>query len=128
MEILKDQEFWHLLSLQVRWGLFGGQIAERINGSTILCVSLVTAAPILYLALNSNNLLFIVFLLFGNFILSSSVPANIVMGQQMLPNNQNLATSFMMGTAWRVVVILLVCWPTTLTGNISYEPLLFCHL
>ena len=86
--------------------LFGGRVSERIDGRIILCVSLVTAAPILYISLNSNGLLFIVFLLFGNFILSSSVPANIVMGQQLLPNNQNLATSFMMGAAWGVAGLL----------------------
>ena len=86
--------------------LFGGRMAEKTGGKVILCVSLVTAAPVLYLSLNSNNLLFIVFLLFGNFILSSSVPVNIVMGQQMLPNNQNLATSFMMGGAWGVAGLL----------------------
>ena len=89
--------------------LFGGWVSDRISGVIILCVSLVTAAPILYISIslsNNNRLLFIMFLLFGNFILSSSVPANIVMGQQLLPNNQNLATSFMMGAAWGVAGLL----------------------
>ena len=35
-----------------------------------------------------------------------SILKNIVMGQQMLPNNQNLATSFMMGGAWGVAGLL----------------------
>ena len=89
--------------------LFGGRVSDRISGVIILCVSLVTAAPILYISIslsNNNRLFFIMFLLFGNFILSSSVPANIVMGQQLLPNNQNLATSFMMGAAWGVAGLL----------------------
>ena len=84
----------------------GGSISDRINRYTLLRFSLLVAPPILYAALHSNGVLFLILLLLGNFTLSTSVTVNIVLAQQLLPKHESLASSFAMGAAWGTAGIL----------------------
>ncbi len=85
--------------------LTGGKLSDILGGNMVLLISLVFSTPLLNLSASSiadNPIVFIIFLFSGNFVLSSSASVNIVMGQQLLPNHQSIASSFMMGAAWGV--------------------------
>lgn len=84
----------------------GGSISDRINCYTLLRFSLIVAPPILYAALHSNGIRFLILLLLGNFALSTSVTVNIVLAQQLLPQHESLASSFAMGAAWGTAGLL----------------------
>ena len=83
--------------------LAGGKLSDILGGNLVLLISLAFSTPLLYLSASSisdNPIVFILLLFAGNFVLASSASVNIVMGQQLLPNHQSIASSFMMGAAW----------------------------
>ncbi len=82
--------------------MIGGALSDWINRYGLLLFSLLAAPPLLYVSLHSTGGLFLILLFLGNFILSSSITVNIVLAQQLLPENENIASSFMMGAAWGV--------------------------
>ncbi|MCZ6680520.1 MAG: MFS transporter [Candidatus Poribacteria bacterium] len=84
----------------------GGWLPDRINRYDLLLFSLIAAPPILYASLHSTGILFLILLFLGNMILSSSITVNIVLAQQLLPENESLASSLMMGAAWGMAGML----------------------
>ena len=91
--------------------LTGGKLSDVLGGSLVLLVSLVFSTPLLHLSaafITDNPVAFIVLLFAGNFVLASSSSVNIVMGQQLLPNHQSIASSFMMGAAWGVAGLITI--------------------
>ncbi|MBP95785.1 MFS transporter [Candidatus Poribacteria bacterium] len=83
--------------------LAGGKLSDILGGNLVLLISLAFSTPLLYLSASSisdSPIVFILLLFAGNFVLASSASVNIVMGQQLLPNHQSIASSFMMGAAW----------------------------
>ena len=83
--------------------LAGGKLSDILGGNLVLLISLAFSTPLLYLSASSisdSPMVFILLLFAGNFVLASSASVNIVMGQQLLPNHQSIASSFMMGAAW----------------------------
>ncbi len=87
--------------------MIGGWLSNRINRYGLLLFSLLAAPPFLYSSLHSTGGLFLILLFFGNFILSSSITVNIVLGQQLLPERENIASGVMMGAAWGVGGLLI---------------------
>jgi len=85
-------------------GLIGGALSDKISRKGILIFSLCVATPFLWQAVHctSASALFLVYLFLAGFILTSSTPINIVMAQEMMPNNASTASSFMMGLGWGV--------------------------
>ena len=89
--------------------LVGGKLSDTLGRGLILMISLVFSTPLLHLSatfITENPVGFIVLLFAGNFVLASSASVNIVMGQQLLPNHQSIASSFMMGAAWGIAGLL----------------------
>ena len=84
----------------------GGSLSDRISRYGLLGFSLIVAPPILYAALHSDGVLFLILLFLGNFTLSTSVTVNIVLAQQLLPEHESLASSIVMGAAWGTAGIL----------------------
>ncbi|MCZ6680519.1 MAG: MFS transporter [Candidatus Poribacteria bacterium] len=82
--------------------MIGGSLSDRINRYRLLLFSLLVAPPLLYFSLHRTGGLFLILLFFGNVVLSSSITVNIVLAQQLLPKNESIASSFMMGAAWGV--------------------------
>ncbi len=80
----------------------GGTLSDHMSRKHLLVISLVCSAPFLYLAPQNVGWLFGMFLFIGGFILASSLPVNIILGQQMLPENASMASSLMMGLGWGV--------------------------
>ena len=82
--------------------MIGGSLSDRINRYGLMLFSLLAAPPLLYTSLRSTGPLFLILLFVGNLVLSSSITVNIVLAQQLLPENESIASSFMMGAAWGV--------------------------
>ncbi|MCY4404329.1 MAG: MFS transporter [Candidatus Poribacteria bacterium] len=84
-------------------GIMGsGWVLSRINTVVLLLFSLVIAPPLLYAALHTQGITSLIFLFFGNVVLSSSITLNIIWAQIMLRGHENIASSFMMGASWGV--------------------------
>ena len=98
----------------------GGSLSDRINHYILLRFSLLVAPPILYAALHSNGILFLILLFLGNFTLSTSVTVNIVLAQQLLPKHESLASSFAMGAAWGTAGLLN--YPVGMIGDLVGLP------
>ena len=87
--------------------MIGGWPSDRIHRYSLLLFSLLAAPPFLYAALHSSGGMFLTLLFIGNFMLSSSITVNIVLGQQLLPEHENIASGVMMGAAWGVGGLLI---------------------
>ncbi|MYG00195.1 MFS transporter [Candidatus Poribacteria bacterium] len=84
-------------------GIMGsGWVLSRVNTLALLVFSLVMAPPLLYVALHTKGITSLIFLFFGNVVLSSSITLNIIWAQIMLRGHENIASSFMMGASWGV--------------------------
>ncbi len=108
---LKEQNYSDLArSLVIALFIFAGSIGimgsgwvlTRVNTYRLLLFSLVVSPPLLYAALHTQGIVFLVFLFLGNMVLSSSVTINIILAQMILRGHENIASSFMMGAAWGV--------------------------
>ena len=84
----------------------GGSLSDRMNRYSLLLFSLIAAPPLLYTALHTTGIRFLILLFTGNLILSSSITINITLAQELLPGRENLASSLMMGAAWGVAGLL----------------------
>ncbi len=84
-------------------GIMGsGWVLSKVHTLVLLVFSLVVAPPLLYIALHTQGIAFLIFLFLGNLVLSSSITLNIILAQMMLRGHENIATSFMMGASWGV--------------------------
>lgn len=87
--------------------IIGGWLSDRINRYGLLLFSLLAAPPFLYASLHSAGGIFLILLFTGNCVLSSSITVNIVLGQRLLPERENIASGVMMGAAWGVGGLLI---------------------
>ncbi len=95
--------------------MVGGSLSDRINYYGLLLFSFIASPPLLYLSLHSTGVTFLILLFLGNFVLSSSTTINIVLAQRLLPEHENIASSFMMGAAWSIGGLLSI--PVGLLGD-----------
>jgi FSR family fosmidomycin resistance protein-like MFS transporter len=83
-------------------GLVGGFLAERISGRAITLYSGLLAAPLLMAAFLTSGPLSIVLLALGGFMLLSTLPVNVAMAQELVPEQTSTVSALMMGAAWGV--------------------------
>ena len=95
--------------------MVGGSLSDRINYYGLLLFSFIASVPLLYLSLHSTGATFLTLLFLGNFVLSSSTTINIVLAQRLLPEHENIASSFMMGAAWSIGGLLSI--PVGMLGD-----------
>ncbi len=95
--------------------MVGGSLSDRINYYGLLLFSFIASVPLLYLSLHSSGSIFLILLFLGNFVLSSSTTINIVLAQRLLPEHENIASSFMMGAAWSIGGLLSI--PVGMLGD-----------
>ena len=95
--------------------MVGGSLSDRINYYGLLLFSFIASVPLLYISLHSTGGTFLILLLLGNFVLSSSTTINIVLAQRLLPEHENIASSFMMGAAWSIGGLLSI--PVGILGD-----------
>ena len=88
-------------------GFFGGWLADRWGGRRVVLVSFVGAAPLylgyLFLPVGPG----LVCLVLGGFVLQSSLPVNVVLGQELSPPHASTISSLLMGAAWGVGALLV---------------------
>ena len=95
--------------------MVGGSLSDRINYYGLLLFSFIASVPLLYFSLHSSGGTFLTLLFLGNFVLSSSTTINIVLAQRLLPEHENIASSFMMGAAWSIGGLLSI--PVGILGD-----------
>ena len=95
--------------------MVGGSLSDRINYYGLLLFSFIASVPLLYISLHSTGGTFLILLFLGNFVLSSSTTINIVLAQRLLPEHENIASSFMMGAAWSIGGLLSI--PVGMLGD-----------
>jgi FSR family fosmidomycin resistance protein-like MFS transporter len=88
-------------------GFFGGWLSERIGGRTVLRASFIGAMPLYVAFLLTPDAIGIPCLIAGAFLLQSSLPVNVVLGQELAPEHSSVISSLLMGAAWGVGALLI---------------------
>jgi MFS transporter, FSR family, fosmidomycin resistance protein len=83
-------------------GLVGGILAERISGRSVTLVSGILAAPLMIGAFLSSGVISLILLGLGGFVLLSTIPVNVAMAQELVPEQTSTVSALMMGAAWGV--------------------------
>ncbi len=83
-------------------GLVGGILAERISGRTVTLVSGLLGAPLMIGAFMTTGVLSMILLGLGGFVLLSTIPVNVAMAQELVPEQTSTVSALMMGAAWGV--------------------------
>jgi FSR family fosmidomycin resistance protein-like MFS transporter len=81
-------------------GFFGGPAADHFGPRRVIALSLVLAAPFLFLAPALTGWQFLVVLAIGGFFLQSTLPVNVTFGQAIAPVSAATVSSLMMGFGW----------------------------
>jgi FSR family fosmidomycin resistance protein-like MFS transporter len=88
-------------------GLLGGWLADRWGGRRVVMTSFAGAAPLYLLFLVLPDRAAIASLVLGSFVLQTSLPVNVVMGQELSPRHASTISSLLMGAAWGVGALLI---------------------
>jgi FSR family fosmidomycin resistance protein-like MFS transporter len=88
-------------------GFLGGWLADRWGGRRVVVRSFVLAAPLYVAFLFLPDWRGLVCLVAGGFFLQSSLPVNVVMGQELSPQHSSTISSLLMGAAWGVGALLI---------------------
>jgi len=88
-------------------GFFGGWLSDRIGGRRVLRFSFLASAPLYFAFLVLPDALGISCLILGSFVLQSSLPVNVVLGQELSPEHSSTISSLLMGAAWGVGALLI---------------------
>jgi FSR family fosmidomycin resistance protein-like MFS transporter len=88
-------------------GFFGGWLAEHWGGRRVVVTSFVAAAPLFLGFLALPDTAGLASLILGSFALQSSLPVNVVLGQELAPRHSSTVSSLLMGAAWGVGALLI---------------------
>ena len=88
-------------------GLVGGPVSDRVGGRKIIIFSMFLATPTLAAFLLSEGSIAAFWLASGGFFLLCTLPVNVVMAQQLLPQRASMASALMMGFAWGLAGMLV---------------------
>ncbi|MCS7078548.1 MAG: MFS transporter [Chloracidobacterium sp.] len=83
-------------------GLAGGFMAERLGGRAVTILSGVTSGPLLAAAFLAPAHWTPVLLAVGGFALGATIPVNVAMAQELVPQRTATVSALMMGFAWGV--------------------------
>lgn len=81
-------------------GFAGGPAADRFGPRRVIALSLILAAPFLFMAPAVTGWRFIVLVAIGGLFLQSTLPVNVTFGQAIAPVSAATVSSLMMGFAW----------------------------
>lgn len=88
-------------------GFFGGWLADRWGGARVVLWSFVLATPLYVAFLLLPPGPGLVSLVAGAFVLQTSTPVNVVLGQELSPRHASTISSLLMGAAWGVGALLI---------------------
>lgn len=80
--------------------ILGGILSDRIGHKPVILISLLGALPFFWLFLHTSGMVSLVLLGIAGFFLYSSISVNIIMGQELFPEQAGTISSLMMGLAW----------------------------
>ena len=89
-------------------GFAGGNLADRFGGRMVILISMIASVPFLALFVFTKGIVSIVGLVIGGLILFSTIPVNVVMGQELAPSQAGTISAMMMGAAWGMAGIIFV--------------------
>jgi len=82
--------------------LVGGTLSDRLGRRLIIGLSMVASGPLLYLALQTEGILFYGFLGLGGFMLFLADAVVVATAQEMVPERAAIASSMVMGLGWGI--------------------------
>ncbi|HKQ57489.1 MAG TPA: MFS transporter [Candidatus Eisenbacteria bacterium] len=88
-------------------GFLGGWLSDRWGGRRVVVRSFMAAAPLYLAFLAFPDWRGLVCLVLGGFFLQTSLPVNVVMGQELSPAHSSTIASLLMGAAWGVGALLI---------------------
>jgi FSR family fosmidomycin resistance protein-like MFS transporter len=88
-------------------GFLGGWLAGRWGGRRVVVTSFLLAAPLYFGFVVLPGAIGLVSLVCGSFALQSSLPVNVVLGQELSPRHASTISSLLMGAAWGVGALLI---------------------
>lgn len=88
-------------------GFAGGSIADRIGGRQVVRWSFALSAPFYVAFFLLPEKPGLVALVAGYAILQTSLPVNVVMGQELAPRHASMISSLLMGAAWGIGALLV---------------------
>ena len=95
------------LALGAMGGFLGGWLADRWGGRRVVQLSFLGAIPLYLGFLFLPPTLGLVSLLTGSFVLQSSLPVNVVLGQELSPRHSSTISSLLMGAAWGLGALIV---------------------
>ena len=88
-------------------GFLGGWLADRWGGRKVVVASFICAAPLYFAFLFLPDRFGLAALVLGSFLLQTSLPVNVVLGQELSPRHSSVISSLLMGAAWGVGALLI---------------------
>lgn len=88
-------------------GFFGGWLSDRIGGHRVIVLSFLLAAPLYFAFLVLPDALGLPCVILGSFVLQSSLPVNVVLGQELSPQHSSTISSLLMGAAWGMGALII---------------------
>jgi MFS transporter, FSR family, fosmidomycin resistance protein len=89
-------------------GFLGGNIANRFGGRTTILISMLGSTPFLAGFFFTSGVLSLACLALGGLVLLFTIPVNVLMGQQLAPNQAGTVSALMMGFAWGMAGFLFI--------------------
>ncbi len=89
-------------------GFLGGNIANRFGGRTTILISMAGSVPFLIAFFFTSGALSLACLALGGLVLLFTIPVNVVMGQQLAPQQAGTVSALMMGFAWGMAGFLFI--------------------
>jgi FSR family fosmidomycin resistance protein-like MFS transporter len=81
-------------------GFSGGNLADRFGERNVISFSMLFSTPFLLAFLMTNGVLSYLMLALGGVALLSTLPVNVVMAQDLIPQSASVVSALMMGFAW----------------------------
>jgi FSR family fosmidomycin resistance protein-like MFS transporter len=81
-------------------GFLGGWLSDRVGGPRVILASFLAATPFYYAFLVLPDRAGLPCLIAGSFLLQTSLPVNVVAGQELSPEHSSTIASLLMGAAW----------------------------
>ncbi|MEK7408868.1 MAG: MFS transporter [Acidobacteriota bacterium] len=109
----------HVLSLYLLagavGGFLGGHMSDRLGGRRVILISMAGSVPFLALFFLTSGVASIASLALGGLILLFTIPINVVMAQELVPEQAGTVSALTMGFAWGIAGLIFI----PLTGYVA---------
>jgi FSR family fosmidomycin resistance protein-like MFS transporter len=89
-------------------GMAGGWLTDRIGGKRVILISMIGSVPLLAVFFLTTGWVSMAGLLTGGLILLFTIPVNVVMAQELAPEQSGTVSALMMGFAWGAAGVLVM--------------------